>query len=75
MGGLEEKVPIIEGKDRITGKVSHARSGSEFSREEDQAQEHAKSTMADFHENCDSVPLCGICYREALWHVNEMMFL
>ncbi|KAJ1032057.1 hypothetical protein NDA13_002432 [Ustilago tritici] len=31
MGGLEEKVSIIEGRDRITGKVSHARSGSEFS--------------------------------------------
>ncbi|SPC65811.1 uncharacterized protein UHOD_11638 [Ustilago sp. UG-2017b] len=39
-GGVEEKITILEGKDRIAGKVSHARSGSEFSQEEDQAQEH-----------------------------------
>ncbi|SOV08655.1 uncharacterized protein UDID_17681 [Ustilago sp. UG-2017a] len=39
-GGVEEKITILEGKDRIEGKVSHARSRSEFSQEEDQAQEH-----------------------------------
>ncbi|SPC63947.1 uncharacterized protein UHOD_11380 [Ustilago sp. UG-2017b] len=39
-GDLLEKVSIVKGKDRTTGKVSHARRGSEFSQEEDQAQEH-----------------------------------
>ena len=40
MGGLEEKASIVEGRDRTLGRVSHARRGSEFSQEEDQAQEH-----------------------------------
>ena len=34
-GDLTEKVSLFEGKDRMTGKVSHARRGSKFSQEED----------------------------------------
>ena len=39
-GDLTEKVSIVKGKDRTTGKVSHARRGSKFSQEEDQDQEY-----------------------------------
>ncbi|CCF51887.1 uncharacterized protein UHO2_04073 [Ustilago hordei] len=39
-GGLVEKVSIVKGKVRTTGKVSCAKRGSKFSQEEDQAQEH-----------------------------------
>ncbi|SAM83769.1 uncharacterized protein UBRO_20207 [Ustilago bromivora] len=63
MGGLEEKITIVEGKDRITGKVSHARSRSEFSQEEDQAQEHAVGyhTGGCAHDHMEPVT------REAAW--------
>ena len=63
MGSLEEKVPIIEGKDRITGKVSHARSGSEFIQEEDQAQEHTVSYHTGGHAHDYMEPVT----REAAW--------
>ncbi|SYW73898.1 uncharacterized protein UHO2_00763 [Ustilago hordei] len=56
-GDLAEKVSIIKGKVRTTGKVSHVRRGSKFSQEEDQAQEHA----VGYHTG-----LCIIAIAEAL---------
>ncbi|SAM62643.1 uncharacterized protein UBRO_20152 [Ustilago bromivora] len=56
-GGLEEKVSIIKGKDKTAGKVSHVRSRSKFSQEEDRAQEHAVGyhTGGHAHEHMELV--------------------
>ena len=62
-GGLEEKVSIIEGKDKTAGKVSPVRSRSELSQEGDQAQEHA----VGYHTGGHAHNHMELATRETAW--------
>ena len=62
-GGLEEKVPIIKGKDKTAGEVSHVRSRSEFSQEGDRAQKH----VVGYHTGGCAYNHMELATRETAW--------